>query len=176
MPDEAKVWLRVRARQERGFYRLGRQWPVSESYAQVSEDEAKQLEDEPMLAVQRVSEGEVPQAQVQAENDKGTPQSKEQQRELLRNAEFPLLTASPGGQPVRAASPPTLPKTPPPEPQNSNIDATKKATEQPFENAGVTPPGSTPHASSEMLPPKEDEPPSESHFFGNSETSSKKKR
>lgn len=177
MPDEQqqqqqeqKVWVKVRARQDRGFIRAGRHWTSAETFAQVSEQDAKLLEGEPMLNVQRVSEGEVPEAEKQSlQNSPDPKKAEEQQRDLLRNAEYPLLTAAPGGHPVRT-TPPVLPKTPPPEPINSNAELTKQAIEKPFENAQVSPPD-------ESSPPKVDEPLSESHAFGiGDSTTSKKKR
>lgn len=136
MPDdnqtESKVWVRVRALQERGFHRAGRHWTVTPQFAQVTEEQAKQLEAEAMLDATRVSEADVPEAARQAAQQ-STELTAVQQAELIKNAEFPLLAAPPGGQQSRTA-PPVIPKVAPPAPVNPNVAATKTATEQPEAN------------------------------------------
>lgn len=190
-PEKPSVWVKVRALSDRGFSRAGIRWTASWAYNRVTETQAKALEAEPMLVVERVDEGAVPEADKQGVIAAQEPSAEDQrvQAAQLRNAEFPLLAAAPGGEPARSL-PPVLPKAPPPEPVNANESLTKAAIDNSFDNAGLPKPegateshtttdagSSTPPTVPDSSPEPVPEPSSESVLgTGDTYTSSKKRR
>lgn len=97
--EQPNVIVKVRARRATGFIRAGFHWPATDTFQRVTESQAKQLESEPLLRVERVSEADVPQGQIapSAEDDQKNP---EQKRDEMVDEEFPQLMGRPGGQQV----------------------------------------------------------------------------
>lgn len=95
----ADVIVKVRAKREQGFIRAGVRWGSSDTFQRVTEEQAKQLEAEPMLRVERVSEGSVPSDQQAAVSASAGDSDKnaDQKRAEFVDQEFPQLAAPPGG-------------------------------------------------------------------------------
>lgn len=95
----ADVIVKVRAKREGGFIRAGVRWSSSETFQRVTEEQAKQLEAEPMLRVERVSEGSVPSEQQSslATSAGDSDKNADQKRAEFVDQEFPQLAAPPGG-------------------------------------------------------------------------------
>jgi len=165
MADEQTVIVKVRAKRERGFIRGGIHWPATDTYQRVSEELAQQLEREPLLSVQRVSEADAPQGSVSPAGEKPA----EQQRAEMVDQEFPQLTQAPGGAITGAGVPDRseallqgLREQPQQEQARVNVDPLQQRTlteilaEQQAEGGTPVP---------DSAPPRVDEPESQATSF-----------